>query len=88
MDILARHAQNRDKQLACFTQLQGMSIVPKSKMFKFYKNVSAAFTELDKEMVECRRMSKITTRYESLERKYYECITVFEQWSLMAVLTY
>lgn len=88
MDIFDRHNRNRAKQQECFAQLQGMGIVPKSKMFKFYKNVSNAFTELDKEFVECKRTSKITAKYESLESKYYECITVFEQWGIMAVLTY
>lgn len=88
MDIIARHKQNRAKLQDCFMQLQALEMIPKSKMFKFYKNVSNAFTELDKEMVECRRMSKITPRYNTLERKYYECITVFEQWGIMAALTY
>lgn len=83
-----RHDQNRQKMQDCFAQLQGMGLVPKSKMYKFYRNVSAAFDELDKEFVECRRLKHMTARYETLETKYYECITVFEQWSIMATLMY
>ena len=88
MDIVARHQQNSQKLQYCFQQLQSMDMVPKSKMWQFYKNVSNAFTELDREMVDCRRHSKITPRYNTLERRYYECITVFEQWIIMAALTY
>ena len=88
MDILERHAQNRAKQQECFLQLQSMSVVPKSKMFKFYKNLSHAFTALDKEHVECRRIRKVTLKYTELEQQFYECIRVFEQWSIMAALSY
>ena len=83
-----RHEQNRKKLQDCFGQIQAMPVVPKSKMFKFYKNASAAFAELDKEFVECRRLRHTTARYETLEKEYYECITVFEQWSLMAQLMF
>ena len=88
MDILERHAQNRAKQQECFLQLQSMSVVPKSKMFKFYKNLSHAFTALDKEHVECRRIRKVTLKYTELTRAFEESVTVFEQYSLIAALTY
>lgn len=83
-----RHDQNRKKLEECFAQLQSMSVVPKSKMFKFYKNASTAFTELDKEFVECRRHKHISAKYETLEQQYHGCVTVFEQWSIMATLMY
>lgn len=83
-----QHDQNRAKLQECFVQLQAMDIVPKSKMFKFYKNASHAFNEMDREFVECRRLKHITARYETLEQQYYECITVFEQWAIMATLMY
>ncbi len=63
-------------------------MVPKSKMFKFYKSVTHAFTELDKEHVECRRLKKVTLKYTELEQKFHECVTVFEQYSIMAALSY
>jgi hypothetical protein len=87
-EMQERHDLNRKKLEECFAQLQGMSMVPKSKMFKFYKNASLAFTSLDKEFVECRRLKHISSRYETLEQQYNECITVFEQWSIMATLMY
>ena len=65
-----------------------MGMVPKSKMWKFYKNVSKAFAELDAENVNCRRVQKTTAKYQELEQKYYECITVFEQYSIIAALQY
>jgi hypothetical protein len=65
-----------------------MDMVPKSKMFKIYRNVSRAWMLLDMEMVECRRLKRITPKYTDLERNLNECVTVFEQWSIMAALTY
>ena len=86
--INLRHLANQAKLTECFAQISSMDIVPKSKMFKFYTNVSKAFGELDREFVNCRRTRRINWQYEELEQKYYKCITVFEQWSLMAALTY
>lgn len=88
MDLLERHNKNREKLQECFVQLQNMQIVPKTKMFRFYKNVTHAFNELDKEHVECRRNKKLTLKYTELEQKFYECTIVFEQYSIMAALSY
>ena len=88
MDLLERHAHNRDILQERFCQLKAMGIVPKSKMFKFYKNARTAFTELDKEAVECRSTRKVTIKYTELEQKLYESITVFDQWAVMAALSY
>ena len=84
----SRHDQNQKMGNECFAQLQSMGMIPKSKMWKFYRNVSRTWVEMDKEFVECRRTGRISAKYEPLEQMYYECIKVFEQWSLMAALTY
>jgi hypothetical protein len=86
--IYTIHTQNKYKADNCFEQLQTMDMVPKSKMFKIYRNVSRAWMLLDMEMVECRRLKRITPKYTDLERNLNECVTVFEQWSIMAALTY
>ena len=88
MDLHEQHNQNPEKLQGCFAQLQNMALVPKSRMFKFYKNVTHAFNELDKEHVECRRIKKITLKYTELEQKFRECVTVFEQYSIVAALSY
>lgn len=88
MDILLVHAQNQQKTENCFKQLQTMGIVPKSKMFKFYKNVSKAWSDLDNEFVNCRRTKKITPKYTDLEKLLHECVETFEQWSVMVALMY
>lgn len=88
MDLQSIHQNNKQKADNCFTQLQSMDMVPKSKMFKIYRNVSKAWVELDREFVECRRIKRITPKYTDLQHRLYECITVFEQWSIMAALTY
>lgn len=83
-----QHKQNHKKLQEIFAQLQGMPMVTKSKMWKFYRNVGAAYSELDKEYVNCRRVKTLTSKYKVLEKNYYECITVFEQWSIMATLMF
>lgn len=82
------HAQNKYKVDVCFEQLQSMGIVVKSKMWKLYRNVSRAWVLLDTEYIECRRSKRLTPKYKDLEQNLNECITVFEQWSLMAALQY
>ena len=88
MDMHSTHAQNKQKADSCFAQLQAMDMIPKSKMFKIYRNVSKAWTDLDIEFVECRRLKRITPKYTDLERNLNECVTVFEQWTVMAALMY
>ena len=88
MDMHTRHNQNRERNKIAFAALQSMGMVPKSKMWKFYKNVSNGWNQLDSEFVECRRVQKTTLRYQELEQNYNECITVFEQYSLIAALQY
>lgn len=82
------HSLNHSKLNECFAQLQRMDMVTKSKMFKFYRNVSKMWLEMDKEFVNCRRLKSITAKYTTLEQQYNEGIKIFEQWSLIAVLTY
>jgi hypothetical protein len=88
MDLKAHHYSNHQKSLNCFAQLQTMGMIPKSKMWQFYRNVSRAWVELDKEFVLCRRANKLTLKYTEMERTLDESIRVFEQYSLMAALTY
>jgi len=86
--MLERHAANSEKLENCLTQLKSMPMAPKSKMWKFYNTTRAAFTELDREFVECRRLKKVTLKYTELEKTFEDCVTVFEQWAIMAALTY
>jgi len=86
--MFERHALNSAKLENCLEQLKSMDMVAKSKMWKFYNTTRTAFTELDREFVECRRLKRVTLKYTELEHEYYECIRVFEQWVIMAALTY
>ena len=88
MDIQTHHINNKHKADERFLQLQKLDVVAKSKMWKFYRNVSRAWIELDKEYVNCRRIGRFSATYTTLEKEYYECITVFDQWILMAALMY
>jgi hypothetical protein len=65
-----------------------LDIRARSTLYKFYKNCREIYTEMDKEMVNCRRRDKLTQKYTELEVKYVEAITTFEQWTVMAALMY
>ena len=60
----------------------------RSTLFKFYRNCSDCYKELDREMVNCRRTRRVTPKYTELEARYKESITVFEQWTVMAKLMF
>jgi len=60
----------------------------RSTLFKFYKNCRDIYTEMDKEMVHCRRRNKLTQKYTELQVQFTEAITTFEQWTVMAALMY
>lgn len=82
------HTANKHKVDKCFAQLQSLDMVPKSKMFKIYRNVSRVWIQLDGEFVECRRTKRITPKYTDLEHNLNDCVKVFEQWIVMAALMY
>ena len=60
----------------------------RSTLFKFYKNCSDCFKELDREMVNCRRTHRVTPKYTDLEAQFLECVNTCEQWQIMAKLMY
>ena len=85
----AHHHQNHLKLDECLTALQSVTdIRAKSAMWKFYNVVRKYWTELDTEMIACRRRGVFTTKYREIEEKFNESIKHFQQYSLIAVLTY
>ena len=83
------HYQNKIKYERCFaevSQIKDMRI--KSTMWKFYNVLRKYWTEMDNEMIECRKRGKKTTKYQELEEKYYESIKVFDQHMIIAYLMY
>jgi len=60
----------------------------RSTLFKIYKNCRTIYTEMDKEMVNCRRTGRVTLKYTELEAKYAESINMFDQWTVMATLMF
>jgi hypothetical protein len=60
----------------------------RSTLYKFYKNCREIYTEMDKEMVHCRRRNKLTQKYTELEVEFTEAVNTFEQWAVMAALMY
>jgi hypothetical protein len=60
----------------------------RSTLFKIYKNCRNLYTEMDKEMINCRRSGKVTPKYTDLEFKYIEAINTFDQWTVVAMLMF
>lgn len=83
------HFQNQVKYERCFAQLQPIvDIRVKSTMWKFYNVLRKYWTEMDNEMIECRKRGKLTTRYIELEQKFNESVTTFDQHMIIACLMY
>jgi hypothetical protein len=88
MDMHETHRQNREKLEECLGMLAQFDIRAKSSLWKFYNNCRKIWTELDKEMVYCRRRGKLSEKYLSLQNEFEECINVYKQWVTMAALSY
>jgi hypothetical protein len=80
------HIAQLEKLLASVSHTK--DIRARSNLFKFYKNCREIYTEMDKEMVNCRRRNKLTQKYTELQARFVEATTTFEQWTVMAALMY
>jgi hypothetical protein len=73
-------------------RLIGLVAVPnhiaRGQLRQFYQNAAHIWTSLDKEMVYCRRSGKITPGYTELLGQYNNAINTFDEWHLMAALSY
>lgn len=84
-----RHQVHRDKLDKLRMSLRTLTdIRARSDMWKLYNNTRIIWTELDKEMVLCRRRATVTLKYTELEAQYTESINIFDQWTTMATLIY
>jgi hypothetical protein len=89
MGMQERHQTHRDELDVCLTMLQNThNMVAKSTLWKFYNNLRLTWVDLDNEMVECRRLRKVTLKYTELESRFAEHYKNFEQWTTMAALMY
>lgn len=72
-----------------FKQVQStQDIRARSQLFKLWKNCVNIRTEMDKELVTCRRYNRVTPKYTELENQLNEGIQNFEQWVTFARLLY
>lgn len=71
---------------------KGLLAVPdrtaRRQLRQFYQNAAHIWESLDKEMVYCRRFDKLTPLYTELLRQYNNAIKTFDEWHLMAALSY
>ena len=72
-----------------FKQVQNtQDMRARSQLFKLWKNCVNIRTEMDKELVNCRRYQRVTPKYTELESSLKESIQNFEQWVTFARLLY
>jgi hypothetical protein len=84
-----RHSHNYAKLNACLFTVKGLvDMRSRSEMFKFYRVCSKVWTSMDNEFVKCRQLGRLTPRYSDLEAEFNAAVVEFEQWSLIAALTY
>lgn len=84
-----RHQSNYAKLNACLETLKTFKDMrAKSNLWVFYNNCRRVWTKMDNEFVKCRRLGRITEKYNDLEAELCENIVIFEQWTTMAALTY
>ena len=84
-----QHRANQRRLEEClFAMLETSDVKAKKDLRRFFENCRKAYSELDKEMVICRRRQRITHKYTELQAQFDECIKHFEQWLIMAKLLY
>lgn len=57
-------------------------------LYKMWKNCVNLYTELDKELVNCRRAQRPTAKYIEIETKLKAAIEQFDQWVTFSKLLY
>lgn len=57
-------------------------------LLKMLRTVDSALTQLDMESVECRRLGRVTARYQELETTANELVSNLEQHLTLARLLY
>ena len=83
------HMKHYEHLQKCLKMVQDTKdIKARSTLYKIYSNCNDAYIAMDREMVECRRLSKVTHKYTELTEKFEVCVNEFEQWYLMATLMY
>ena len=83
------HMKHYDRLQKCLKMVQDtQDIKARSPWYKIYSNCPDAYIAMEREMVECRRLSKVTHKYTELTAKFEVCVNEFEQWYLMATLMY
>jgi hypothetical protein len=50
-----------------------------AKLYKIYRNCYKLWDKLDNELIECRRMGRITTKYTEISSELDQAIVVLEQ---------
>ena len=85
----ANHTAQYDRLEVCHKGLIAVTNhTARGQLRQFYDNAAHIWNSLDKEMVNCRRSGKLTPLYTELLRQYNYAIKTFDEWHLMAALSY
>ena len=73
----------------CAEQIKGINHrMARKDLLKMLKSVDSALNQLDRESVECRRLNKITTHYETLKKQAEDLVLNLEKHLTLARLMY
>ena len=76
-----------DRLDVAITQINAVkSKVAKRDLIKMVRTIDSKITEVDRELVECRRLHKETVRYRELQQQADELITHLEKHITFAAL--
>jgi hypothetical protein len=69
-----------------FFQIVHLPLNMREDMRRLWRPARALWDELDKELVECRRMNKTTIRYKEIEQDLVTRLDIMEQYLTFATL--
>jgi hypothetical protein len=84
----AQHQANYLKMQECIKVFDDISGKARIELLRFLTNVRRCWADMDNEMVECRRRQRVTHKYTELQTEFDDRVKHFEQWIIMAKLSY
>jgi hypothetical protein len=85
MDEMA-HTSLKDRINSLYFQINDIHPNKRGDLMRLWKHTQQLWSELDKEMVQCRRLQKLTAHYKSLEEAINESLSTVEQYIMWANL--
>lgn len=86
MDDFPHRVLKHRLDVGYFQMIEQVPPGKRGDMIKLWQHARDLYTELDKEMVNCRRRQKLTPAYHEIEAKLLESLNTFDQYLMWANL--